>query len=213
MFDGEGRADEIPGLPDGEVPLRLLAVRQAHAFQPAAHDVVDEPLIRDDDDRAAAGDEHAAHFLERLRRIEEVLQRAEAGDDLERPIGIRERLGVTAAKIALGRERAGPSERGIGDVDPERSQARALGLHEEVPAAAGDIEQPVTGFGPAEREAARVVLLALAHVGRRPDVLVIGAQRFGRADLRHAISQRCSIRDVPISDAAPETRNANRFEW
>jgi len=74
-------------------------------------------LIRDDDDRTAAGHEDASHLFERFGRIEEVLERPEAGDDLERRVRIRERLGVAPAEIALRRELAGSRERRVGDVD------------------------------------------------------------------------------------------------
>jgi hypothetical protein len=92
-------------------------------------------------------------------------ERREAGDEVERVVGIRQRLHVAVTQISIGQSRPCDDEQRLRRIDPVRAPTALCDEAQERPDATSDIEHAPARFEPDASERVLVVrdLLVLAQ--------------------------------------------------
>ena len=102
-------------------------------------DVTYEVKVRKVDERVTTGVEDSPHLPGTGQRVTEVLQAAETGDQLERLVVERQRLGLPDSQIRLGQQALRLLHSQIGDVYPGDLEPSRCGVGQEQPLAASHV--------------------------------------------------------------------------
>ena len=100
-------------------------------------------LHHDAEARVRLGD--ALHLVQSLPHVEEVLQRAQAGDVVERPRAEGERLPCPDRDLRGGRDLLREADRLIGEIDAHRLHTTLVRRRQQRAGTTADVEQPAAG--------------------------------------------------------------------